>query len=134
MAITPQHDQLRIPTPLGHEIVARIEDGQVVEPKVVNKYTGVMLPLGEQGALALANARQAKTIGQLTLLEADCIQHTLDGFGALAKALGNDNPAISPYLEQQRITAKTAMEMLAQAEMFVSNATRIADSTVAASE
>ena len=124
-----QHDQFRIKTPQGNEIVARVENGQVMEPKVVQR-DGAMLPLDEKVALALANAMQASDISQRTQLEVDSIKQTLDGFGALAKALGNDNPAIRPHYEQLQITETIAQQMAMQAKSFEMQAGRIADKEV----
>jgi hypothetical protein len=134
MAIAPQNNQLRIPTPQGHEIVASVRDGQVLEPKVVNKYTGVMLPLDDEVARALANSMQAGDIGKRTQLEVESIRQTLDGFGKLALALGNDNPAIKPHYEQLEITGTIAQQMQLQEESFATQAGCIADQVIRATE
>lgn len=122
-------EQISLTTPHGNELRAEVDltNYQVNVAKVVDRLTGVMRPLTEEALLDLGDAMRAKTLQEQALAEAGHIQQTLDRFGRLASALGNNNAGLEPYLAEAKQHQDVAEHMGIQAERLQDRVLRIAD-------
>jgi hypothetical protein len=115
-----QSEHVTLTTPRGHEVRAEIsyDDFALRHAKVVNNYTGVMIPLDKVTAETLARALKAKQVYEHAIAETKAVEQTLKGFGNLAAALGNDHPAIEPYWREAGQHQNIARDMFVQAQNF----------------
>lgn len=114
------HSEITMLTPQGHEVRAEIDydDFALRHAKVVNHYTGVIRPLDKATAETLERALKAKKVYEHAIAETKAVEQTLEGFGKLAAALGNDHPAIEPYWREAGQHKNIARDMYLQAQSF----------------
>ncbi len=115
-----QSEIVMITTPHGHEVRAELEYDSfaVRHAKVVNHYTGVMKPLDAETTETLARALKAKQVYEHAIAETKAVEKTLQGFGNLAAALGNQHPALEPYWREAEQHKTIAQDMRDRARHF----------------
>jgi hypothetical protein len=124
-----QSEIVMLTTPRGHEVRAELDyDGFAVRhAKVVHNYTGVMKPLDADTTETLARALKAKQVYEHAIAETKAVEETLKGFGHVAKALGNDHPALEPYWREAAQHKTIAADMRDRARHFHDDAMEAID-------
>lgn len=126
---TQKNESLHLTTPGGHEVLGEWDRDELslLHAKVINHYTGVISQLDTKASDALARALKAKKVYEDALAEAREVETTLKRFKNLSYTLGEDHPALEPYVSQASHQKTLARDMFVRAGHYHEEAMKAID-------